>query len=189
VLVMLALFSTSTTGANLLNEMVTGSHERLLVTPLSRPSLLIGRALKEIAPTLVQSALVMAIAFPFGFSFSPLGAVAGLLMLSVFSIGLGSMSYALALAIKGREWMFWLVQQTLLFPMMILAGILLPLDSGPAWLKIAATFNPLSHVAAAQRALFSGNFSDQSVIAGAIAAAIMAAVGLFLGVKGMKSAS
>ena len=47
ILVMTALFGTSTAGANLLFEFQTGAHERLLVTPLSRPSLLIGRALKE----------------------------------------------------------------------------------------------------------------------------------------------
>ena len=44
------------TGANLLFEMQTGSHERMLVTPLRRSALLIGRALKEIVPTLAQAA-------------------------------------------------------------------------------------------------------------------------------------
>ena len=54
-IVMLCLFGTSTTGANLLSEMQTGSHERMLVTPLSRSSLMIGRALKEIVPTAAQA--------------------------------------------------------------------------------------------------------------------------------------
>ena len=40
ILVMTALFGTSTTGANLLFEFQTGAHERMLVTPLSRSSLL-----------------------------------------------------------------------------------------------------------------------------------------------------
>ena len=56
ILVMSALFAASTTGSNLLLEIQTGSHERMLVTPLSRSSLLLGRALKEIVP-LVGSGL------------------------------------------------------------------------------------------------------------------------------------
>ena len=51
ILVMSALFGASTTGANLTQEIHSGSHERMLVTPLARPSLLMGRALKEIVPS------------------------------------------------------------------------------------------------------------------------------------------
>src|SRR5687768_11875263 len=47
IIVMSCLFATSMTGSNLLFEIQTGSHERMLVTPLRRSALLIGRALKE----------------------------------------------------------------------------------------------------------------------------------------------
>ncbi len=47
------------TGSNLLFEIQTGSHERMLVTPLRRPALLIGRALKEIVPMVAQAALIV----------------------------------------------------------------------------------------------------------------------------------
>ena len=47
VLVMIVLFGTGATGSNLQYEMMTGSHERTLVAPISRASLLVGRALKE----------------------------------------------------------------------------------------------------------------------------------------------
>ncbi|MGH8882870.1 MAG: ABC transporter permease, partial [Stackebrandtia sp.] len=57
ILVMIALTGTSMTGSNLLYEMQTGSHERMTVTPLSRPALLIGRALKEMVPLVVQAVL------------------------------------------------------------------------------------------------------------------------------------
>src|SRR5690606_11448180 len=40
ILVMIALFGTGVTGSNLLMEMQTGSHERTLVAPISRSSLL-----------------------------------------------------------------------------------------------------------------------------------------------------
>ena len=47
ILVMSCLVGTSMTGSNLQAEMLTGAHERLLVSPLDRSAQLAGRALKE----------------------------------------------------------------------------------------------------------------------------------------------
>ena len=70
------------------------------------------------------------------------GAVVGLLILAVFGVGLGALSYALALAVEEQDWMFWVVQQTLLFPLLLLAGMLLPLEGGPGWLQALAQAQP-----------------------------------------------
>jgi ABC-2 type transport system permease protein len=188
VLVMLALFGTSTTGANLIQEMQTGSHERQLVTPLSRSSLLLGRALKEIAPTVAQALVVIGVIIPFGVRPSVPGVAVGLVVLAVFSVGMGALSYSLALAVKNQDWVFWVVQQTLLFPMLILAGMLLPLDDGPGWLRAAAHVNPLTYVVDAQRVLFTGDLWNRTVLEGAVAAGVTAAVGLWIGVRAMRRA-
>ena len=42
---------------------------------------------------------------------------------------MGAFSNALAVAVRKREWMFWAVQQSLLFPLLILSGMLLPLEA------------------------------------------------------------
>src|SRR6478752_6673582 len=171
ILVMTALFGTTTVGANLLFEFQTGAHERMLVTPLSRPSLLIGRALKEMAPLFAQAVIIVAVMMPFGFELYPLGALVGFLLLAVFGVGIGSLSYALAIAVRKQEWMFWAVQQTVIFPLMILSGMLLPLETGPGWMQVASKFNPLAHVVAAERALFAGQFAAGAVPAGVLSAA------------------
>lgn len=186
ILVMTALFGTSTTGANLLFELQTGAHERMLVTPLPRSSLLVGRALKEMVPLTGQAVVIVAVMLPFGLSVDPLGVVAGLVVLAVFGVGLGSLSYALAVAVRKQEWMFWAVQQTLLFPLMILSGMLLPLSAGPAWMQVAAGFNPLAHVVAAERALFAGEFATGAVFGGVLSAAATALVGLVVGIRVMQ---
>ncbi|MFT4217021.1 MAG: ABC transporter permease [Micropruina sp.] len=103
VLVMIVLFGTGATGPNLQYEMVTGSHERTLVAPLSRSSLLIGRALKEIAPIAAQAVIIVLIAWPFGFTVHVQGLVVGLVLLAVFGVGLGARSDTLALKTKDRE--------------------------------------------------------------------------------------
>ncbi|MGH3930703.1 MAG: ABC transporter permease [Pseudonocardiaceae bacterium] len=185
ILVMTALFGTTTVGANLLFEFQTGAHERMLVTPLSRPSLLIGRSLKEMVPLAGQAVVIVAVMIPFGFRLYPAGALAGLVMLAVFGVGLGSFSYALAIAVRKQEWMFWAVQQTLIFPLMLLSGMLLPLATGPAWMQVAARFNPLTYVVDAERVLFAGQLASSTVALGWAAALITAAVGLTVGIRAM----
>jgi ABC-2 type transport system permease protein len=188
VVVMSCLFGTSATGSNLLYEIQTGSHERMLVSPLRRPALIIGRALKEIVPMVAQAAVLVLVTVPFGFTLYPLGAVIGLLLLSVFCVGLGALSYTLALASKNQEWMFWGVQQTLLYPLLLLAGMMLPLDGGPAWLQAMSRFNPLTYVVDAERALFNGHILSATVGYGLISAVAVAAVGLFVGTRAMRKA-
>src|SRR6187431_1055609 len=100
IIAMTALIGASFTGANLTQEIMTGSHERLLVSPLNRSSLLVGRALKEVVPMLMQATIIVAVVTPFSFDLHPIGVLTCLVMLSLFSIGVGSFSFALALVSK-----------------------------------------------------------------------------------------
>ncbi|WP_062521280.1 ABC transporter permease [Demequina silvatica] len=187
VLVMIVLFGTGATGSNLQYEMMTGSHERTLVAPLSRTSLLVGRALKEIVPIVVQSLVIVAIAWPFGFRANLLGLLLGLVVLAAFGVGLGSLSYALALKTKNREWMFWAVQQSLIFPLLILSGMLLPLDSAPRWMSAVASVNPVNWVVQAERALLGGDLAASAVGWGVLSASAVCAVGLTVGIRAMRA--
>lgn len=189
ILVMSALFAASTTGSNLLLEIQTGSHERILVTPLSRSSLLLGRALKEIVPLVAQASIIVAVVIPFGFRLELGGAVIGMAMLAVFGVGLGALSYTLALAVQSEDWIFWSVQQTLIFPLLLLSGMLLPLDDAPGWLQALSTLNPLTHIVDAERALFAGDVTETVVLWGALSAAGLAVVGLTVGIRAMQRAT
>lgn len=186
-IVMSCLFGAGSTGGNLLFEMQTGSHERMLVSPLRRPALIIGRALKEIVPMMVHSVIIIAATVPFGFR-PHAGAVLGLAMLAVMCVGLGALSYSLALASKSREWMFWAVQQTVMFPLLLLAGMLLPIDGGPAWLRSLSKLNPLTYVVDAERQLFNGEVFTPTVGFGLLASVTVAALGLFIGTRQMRRA-
>jgi ABC-2 type transport system permease protein len=186
VLVMIAIFGTGMVGGNLLYELMTGAYERILATPLDRSSILVGRALKEFAPLVVQAFLITVVAIPFGLVFYPLHVLVGLLILGVFGIGLGALSYALGLAAKGREWVFWGVQQSVIFPLLLLAGMMLPLEAGPGWMQTVAKANPLTYIVDALRALFTGVMWDADIAWGIVAAIATCAVGLWVGVRMVK---
>jgi ABC-2 type transport system permease protein len=185
---MSALFGASTTGSNLQLEMQTGSHERMLVTPLHRSALLVGRALKEIVPVFAQAVIIVAVVVPFGFRPEPAGLI-GLAILAVFAVGLGALSHSLAIASRGNDWVFWGVQQTLLFPLLLLSGMLLPIDGGPGWMQGLSKVNPLTHVVDAERALFAGELTEASVLYGAVSAVVVLVLGLTVGIRAIRRGS
>ncbi|MGH2531109.1 MAG: ABC transporter permease [Thermomicrobiales bacterium] len=188
-LVMLALFGTSMVGYSMLMEMHSGAHERLLVTPLNRAAMLVGRTMKDIVVLLTQGAIIILAVAPFGFHIYPLGTLAGLLLLAVFGIGLGALSHGLAIILKDREYAFWGVMQTALYPLLLLSGVLLPMEMAPSWLETASRVNPITHIVEAERARFAGDFAQQSVLLGAVAALAVAAIGLAVGTRAMRHAA
>ncbi|MCA9850802.1 MAG: ABC transporter permease [Dehalococcoidia bacterium] len=189
ILVMLILFATSMTGFSLLMEMQTGSHERLMVTPMSRSAMIVGRSLKQIVPLAFQALLIVLVMIPFGFKLYPAGAVVGLAILCMLGIGLGALSFALALVSAGQDWIFWTVQQTLVFPLIVLSGVFLPIESGPGWMKVASQVNPITHIVDAERLLFAGELGDATILGGAAAALAFAAVGLWVGTSVIRKAA
>jgi len=189
IIVMSALFGASATGSNLAEEIASGSYERMLVTPLHRSALLLGRAGKELVPTIAQAVVIMAVVIPFGFDLFPLGATAGLSLIAVFAVGLGALSHALALAVRDNQWMFWAIQQTVLFPLLLLSGILLPIDDAPGWITVLSRINPLTYIVNAARDLFANDFVASTIISGAVASAGVLIVGLAAGLKSVHNSA
>jgi len=189
ILVMMGLSATGSSGYMLLTEMGSGSLDRLLVTPLNRASILVGRTMKQALTLLAQAVLIVGVLLPFGFELHLAGAVAGMLMLITFGVGLDALSCAMAIAVRRNESVFWVVQQTLLFPLLLLSGVLLPLDTAPSWLYRVSRVNPLTYVVEAERALFAGDFSPDSVRYGAVTAALTAVVGVLTGARAMRHAT
>ncbi|MEU8741988.1 ABC transporter permease [Streptomyces halstedii] len=191
VLVLLALSATAGAGASLLNEMSSGAFERMLVTPLNRAAMLVGRALKEVVILLAQAVLILVLLLPTSFRFRPLGALAGLGLLTVFGIGIGALSFTLALHSRKQQTLFYGVQQVIFFPLLLLSGVLLPITqaSAPTWLHVLSRINPAAYVVEAERALFDGRFAEASVLYGGLAATAVAVLGVVAGIRGMRNAS
>jgi ABC-2 type transport system permease protein len=189
IVAMTALMSASFTGANLSEEIISGSFERLLVSPVRRSSLMVGKALREMVPLLLQTLVIVAVVTPFAFDLHLAGVLLGIAVLVPFSVGLGALSLALAIAAKEQSWIFWTVQQTVIFPFLLLAGVLLPLDGAPGWLRVASDLNPLKYLVDAERALFDGSLPVDVVASGLGASLVVGVLGLWVGVRTMDRAS
>ena len=186
ILVMMCLMGPLSAGHSMLSELTGGQLERFLATPISRTSIILGRTCKDVVLLSAQATLLIGIAIGLGMHLHPPGAVSTMVLLIVMSIGLSGLSHVLAIGSLPSGNLFWIVTQMLVFPIMLLSGILLPIDAGPGWLRIAAAVNPVTSIVDAARALFVGDFLDASVRYGVIAAAAIAVIGLVLSTRALK---
>ncbi len=188
-IVMLTLFGTAMVGWSLTEELMSGVLERFLATPMSRPALIFGRSLKEMFPLALQAIAMIVIAWPFGLQLFPLQMLIGLAVLALFGAGVAALSYALAIAARHNTSLFYMVSQSVALPLMLLGGVLLPIENGPGWLFLASRFNPLTYLVEAERALFAGELFSATVGYGLIVAVLTALVGLTVGARAIRRAS
>ncbi|MEV5498973.1 ABC transporter permease [Nonomuraea fuscirosea] len=186
ILVMMCLTGPMSAGYTLLVELIGGAMERLLVTPLNRTAMLVGKSAKAMLTLLVQAVLIIALAIPLGFELHAAGVVAGLAQLVLFGVGLGAFSFVLAIKSAPGGTLFYIVSQSIVFPLLLLSGVLLPLESAPGWLRAAGQLNPITYIVDAQRALFAGDLTSPSVLYGTAAACAVAAIGLYLGNRALR---
>jgi ABC-2 type transport system permease protein len=160
-LVMLAIFGPLFTGFGLIAELRAGIIERSRVTPVSRVALMLGRSLRDVVTLLFQGILITVIAVFFGFRVRPQDAVLAFLLLGAIALMLSGVSYAVALKVRSEDALAPLMN-TVSQPVLLTAGILLPLTFAPAWLKRIANVNPFSWAVDGVRALFAGHPGSSS---------------------------
>ncbi|HEY8676219.1 MAG TPA: ABC transporter permease [Candidatus Dormibacteraeota bacterium] len=164
-LVQLGLFGASGVGFGLISELRMGVIERFRVTPISRISLLLGRALRDVVIISAQSLLLIICAIPFGLTISGGGILVVLLLIALIGLMTASLSYTIALAVKSEDAFAPIVFGATL-PLLLLSGVLLPLQLAPDWLRVVAAFNPLKYAVDASRAAFNTHLTDVAVAQG-----------------------
>ncbi|MBE3599474.1 MAG: ABC transporter permease [Limnochordaceae bacterium] len=126
-------------------EREIGTLDGLLIAPVPRLSLILGKAISQSVRGLAQGALVLLLGIVlFGVQVKgSLWMVALMLLLGVFSfVGVG----ILVSAISTEQETALTVMMTLTFPMMFLSGAFFPVDQMPPVLQVISRFIPLSYV-------------------------------------------
>ncbi|HEY8814324.1 MAG TPA: ABC transporter permease [Candidatus Dormibacteraeota bacterium] len=181
-LVQLGMFGAAGVGFSLIAELRMGVIERLRVTPVSRVSLLLGRALRDILSIVIQSLILIVLALPFGLSINPIGVAVVLALIALIGLLTASIAYAAALWLRSEDSYAPLIFTSSL-PILLLSGVLLPLGLAPQWLRSIAAVNPLSYAVDAARAVFLGHLDDPSVVKGVALMAVLAILAIFLGAR------
>jgi len=183
-LLQLTLFSAAYSGFAMTPELRTGVMERLLVAPVSRAALLVGRVLSDVVQLYTQAVVLLAFAFLMGFRATVPAVALLFLLIGVLAAAISAASYALALTLKEENKLAPLLSSALV-PLMLLSGVLLPMDGAPDWLHTLSRINPLSHVVDALRSMTLGDFANSTTLNGWLAAAGLAVVFLTWGIRAM----
>ncbi|MGH3872011.1 MAG: ABC transporter permease [Pseudonocardiaceae bacterium] len=181
-LVQLALFSTAFVGFGLIAEYRSGVIERMRVTPVSRTALLLGRSLHDVVVLTVQGALLIVLAVPFGLRVPVGGVLLSLALVAALGVAVSAASYGMALRLKSED-TFASVQNSVIVPVLLLSGILLPMSLAPAWLFAVSRFNPFVYVVDATRAAFVGDLTGATVGLGVLAAVALSVAAITFGVR------
>jgi ABC-2 type transport system permease protein len=144
-------------------DLKKGLIERFRVTPASRFALLMGPILMWDAWTLISSAVIVALSVLFGFHIHIVGlllfAVLLVFMLTIFA----AWATAIAIIMKGEIQSISGIVSGLNLPILLLAGVMLPLSLAPSWMRVIAHINPLYYVVEAGRDLANGHIATHNV--------------------------
>src|SRR5436190_12877193 len=181
-LVQIALFGTAFGGFGLIAELRYGVVERMRVTPMSRTAMLLGRSLRDVVILLTQALIMIGLAIPFGLHLDVAGVAVTLGLLALIGLVVAPLSYSAALILKSEDAFAPLVQ-SLVMPLLLLSGILLPMALAPDWLRFLSSLNPLTHATDAARALFNSDWGNPEIAIGVGITTVLAAVAVWVGAR------
>jgi ABC-2 type transport system permease protein len=162
ILALLAFTSGTNAGFSTLFELQAGVIERFRVTPASRLALLLGPLVSGMLSMFVFDLVLLVVGIAFGFHVHLGGLLVLAVLLALFYLTMAAFSIAVALLTKEITG-FAAVVNGINLPLLLLAGVLLPISLGPGWMGVLAHFNPLYYLVVASRALAIEQLSGSAV--------------------------
>jgi daunorubicin resistance ABC transporter membrane protein len=155
VLAMSVLFTAIFSAASIVWDREFGFLREMLVAPVSRASIVIGKCLGGATIATLQGILILALAGLAGVPYDPvlmLTLIGEMLLLAFTLTAFGVMMAARITQFQA----FMALTQMLVFPLFFLSGALYPLHGLPTWLSVLTRIDPLTYVVGPMRhAVFS----------------------------------
>ena len=177
------LLGASFAGLAILSDQDVGFLKEILVAPVSRTSIVLGRIAGGSTTAIVQAVLVLALSIPLGFEVAgwlsiPLAAVF-LALIAITFVGFG---IVLASQFSDSEG-FSLIVQFIVFPLFFLSGAIYPIEGLPQLVQYLALVNPLTYGVDGLRAALVGASTYPLVVdlgALVLSSAVMVSLGAYL---------
>ncbi|MEW6569903.1 MAG: ABC transporter permease [Nitrospirota bacterium] len=141
---MTILFSSMFSSISIIWDKEFGFMKEILVAPVSRFSIVIGKALSGTIVSTIQAAIILALFPVLGFKLGPLQIVKVLILCASVSFCISSFGIVLATFYESYE-SFSVIMNFIIMPMFFLSGAMYPVKLLPYVLQIAAKLNPLTY--------------------------------------------
>lgn len=166
-------------GTSIVLDIDTGFLQKMLVTPVSRYAILLGRLTSDAFRVVVQSIIILALAYALGASV--VTGIAGILLMFItiafFGLAWSGISLAIGLKTRSSETVF-AIGGFLTFPLLFMSTALTPLSFMPDWIKTVSAFNPISYTVDAVRVLMLNGFVWSTILSAYAVIGLIAAVTL-----------
>ena len=146
ILLFTAIFST----ISLIEDRREGFLQGVLVAPVARSSIVLGKVLGGTTLALGQGTLVLLCAPIVGVETSPVAMLAAIPVLFVLAFALTSLSFCIAWRMDSTQG-FHAIMTVLLMPLWLLSGAFFPAEGTPGWLGFLMRIDPLTYGLAAFR--------------------------------------
>ena len=171
----------------LVTDIQSGYFDRLLVSPVSRYSLLLGLMVADLVLVVALCLPVLALGFALGVGFESgfLGVLAFLLLAGLWGLAFTGFPYAIALrtgnpaAVNSSFLLF--------FPFAFLTTAFLPQEALTGWLATVANYNPVTYLLAGLRSLISDGWVLSDLAPAAAAVGLVGAVSFFLAFSALRA--
>jgi len=156
---MTVLMNSFMSGVSVVWDREFGFLKEVLVAPINRASVAVGKTLGATTVAIIQGAVILLFAPLIGVSLSP-GTVAMLLpSMFLLALAMGSFGVLLATRIKTIE-AFQAIMPMLTFPMIFLSGVFFSVEDAPTWMSILSKINPATYGVTIIRQIALGGMSE-----------------------------
>ncbi len=161
------LFVSVFTGVSVIWDREFGFLKEILVAPVSRFSIVVGKALGGATTATLQGVIIIAIALLLGAKI-PLQAILLLLpVMVVISVGFVCLGLTIASFMDTMEG-FQLIMNFVVQPMFFLSGTFFPINSLPDWLRVVTLIDPMTYAVELLRYVVAGVSSFSVTISMAV---------------------
>lgn len=149
------LFTAMFMGISVIWDKEFGFMKEILVAPLSRFTIFLGKMLGDSTDALIQGLIVLLLGLFLGVNLNPISIILCLPVMLLITFGLVSIGLTIASFMDNLE-SFGAIQSFINLPLFFLSGALFQLQSLPPWLQDISKLNPLTYGVDALRHIILG---------------------------------
>jgi ABC-2 type transport system permease protein len=163
---------------SLVTDIQSGYFDRLCMTPVRRVALLLGLMVADLAVVLALCVPVLAVGFLVGVHFVTgiPGVLAFVALSALWGVAFTGIPYAVALKTGSPAAVN--ASFVIFFPAFFLSDAVMPKQALSGWFSAIATYNPVTYVINALRAIIVSGWDATTLLAGVLALAGMAVVSI-----------
>ena len=149
------LFTAIFSGVSVIIDRQYGFLKEILVAPITRPSIIFGKAIGISTAAVIQGVILLVLSFLVNVQMTPMIFLATFLLMIPISVGLAGVGLLIASFMDSMEG-FNLIMSFVVLPMFLLSGALFPVTGLPTILQGAVYLDPLTYGVDALRQIILG---------------------------------